>query len=125
MSGWIFCCVMSVLATVAGIAFFVLSLKAKQERSILIRQNLVYLVAFVNYFDWLSKNYAPGIIAAVLSDKDYIQYMKKNGLPEAVFSGIVEKALQKSNNDLIARTDEILEAIKQPLSAEIDALLED
>lgn len=98
--------------------------KAKEERSVLIRQNLVYLIAFVNYFDWLEKNYAPSIIAAVMGDADYVQYMKKNGLPEKVFSGIVESALQKSNADLIAKTNEVLNAIKLPLSAEINALLE-
>jgi len=108
-----------------GVTFLFFSVRAKRERSLLIRQNLVYLIAFVNYFDWLTKNYAPGVIATVLGDKDYIQYMKKNGLPEAVFSGIVENALQKSNAELMTKTNEVMEAIKQPLSAEINALLED
>lgn len=98
--------------------------RAKEERSVLVRQNLVYLIAFVNYFDWLEKNYAPGVIAAVLGDHDYVQYMKKVGLPEKVFSDIVENALQKSNADLIGKTNEVMHAIKQPLSDEINALLE-
>ena len=115
----------AVLCILGGIVFAVLSVKAKHDTSILIRQNLVYLVAFVNYFEWLSHNYAPGVVATVMADKDYIQYMKKNGLPEAVFSGIIEKALQKSNAELMTKTNEVMEAIKQPLSAEINALLED
>lgn len=104
--------------------WWILIKRAKEERSVLVRQNLVYLIAFVNYFDWLEKNYAPGVIAAVLGDADYVQYMKKNGLPEKVFSGIVENALLKSNADLMGKTNEVLHAIKQPLSAEINALLE-
>ena len=115
----------AVLCILGGIVFAVLSVKAKHDTSILIRQNLVYLVAFVNYFEWLSHIYAPGVVATVMADKDYIQYMKKNGLPEAVFSGIIEKALQKSNAELMTKTNEVMEAIKQPLSAEINALLED
>lgn len=115
----------AVLCILGGIVFAVLSAKAKRDTSILMRQNLVYLVAFVNYFEWLSHNYAPGVVATVMADKDYIQYMKKNGLPEAVFSGIIEKALQKSNAELMTKTNEVMEAIKQPLSAEINALLED
>ena len=115
----------AVLCILGGIVFAVLSVKGKHDTSILIRQNLVYLVAFVNYFEWLSHNYAPGVVATVMADKDYIQYMKKNGLPEAVFSGIIEKALQKSNAELMTKTNEVMEAIKQPLSAEINALLED
>ena len=104
--------------------WWILIKKAKEERSVLIRQNLVYLIAFVNYFDWLEKNYASGVIAAVMGDNDYVQYMKKNGLPEKAFSGIVENALQKSNAELINKTNEVMVAIKTPLSAEINALLE-
>lgn len=115
----------ALLCMAGGATFAFLSVKTVRDRSLLIRQNLVYLIAFVNYFDWLKSNYAPGIIGTVLADKDYIQYMKKNGLPEAVFSGIVENALQKSNAELLAKTNEVMEAIKQPLSAEINALLED
>lgn len=115
----------AILCMIGGVVFLVVSVKLRLDRSILIRQNLVYLVAFVNYFDWLTKNYTPGVVATLMADKDYIQYMKKNGLPEAVFSGIVENALQKSNAELMAKTNEVMEAIKQPLSAEINALLED
>ena len=98
--------------------------KAKEERSVLIRQNLVYLIAFVNYFEWLKNNYAASVIADVLSNADYVQYMKKNGLPEKLFSGIVENALGKSNANLMAKTQEVMQAIKLPLSAEINSLLE-
>ena len=115
----------AILCLCAAAVYTFLSVLAARTKSLLMRQNLVYLVAFVNYFEWLSHNYAPGVIATVMADKDYIQYMKKNGLPEAVFSGIIEKALQKSNDELMAKTNEVMEAIKQPLSAEINALLED
>lgn len=99
--------------------------KAKEERSVLVRQNLVYLIAFVNYFEWLDKNYTASVVATLFSDDSYIEYMKKNGLPEKLFSGIVEGAIEKSNISLKLKTQEVLEAIKQPLAPEINALLED
>ena len=119
-----FAFVAALLCSVASIGFLYLGYRANQERSILVRQNLVYLIAFVNYFDWLEKNYAPSVIATVMGDPDYVQYVKKNGLPEKVFSGIVENALKKSNAELINKTNEVMTAIKTPLSAEINALLE-
>ena len=98
--------------------------RLRSLRKTLMKQNLIYLVSFVNYFDWIEHNYMPSVIASVLGNEDYREFMKKHGIPEKTFSVIMENALVQSNTELRLKTNAVMEDIKAPLSPEINALLE-
>lgn len=93
-------------------------------KNTLIKQNLVYLISFTNYFDWITNHFKTNADQILASDPELQEFLKKAGMGYKSLSEKLERPITSITNQVIGKGAECLEDIKKPLEREITQALD-
>lgn len=97
--------------------------KAEETRMLLIKQNLIYLVSFTNYFEWVSSSFKPELLKVIAADVPLLEFFKQSGTSIKEFMSKAEGPATTMNALMLEKNNLCLADIKMPLAKEIEQLI--
>ena len=98
--------------------------KANYTKNLLIKQNLVYLVTFTNYFEWVSSSFKDNLVKVVAQDPELLEFFKVSGTSITLFLKKFEHPAVTVHKQMIEQSNAVLNDIKKPLAKEITELID-
>ena len=116
--------VIPVLAIAGNLGAFIYCRRVLSEKKLMIKQNLVYLISFTNYFLWIDKAFKDNMLQVVSTDPELIEFFNKAGVSIPVFIERFDRTANVMHNQLRAKSAECLNDIKVPLDKEVAHLID-
>jgi hypothetical protein len=107
---------------IASILFYD-KLRRNRAQQQLVKQNLIYLVAFVNLLTWLKDSYKSDMMKLISNDPELLEFLTTSGTSVKLFLEKIDRPVTIMHNTLSMRGEEVLDDLKKPLQKEINDLL--
>lgn len=109
----------------AGLIYLLFSIrKYKILYKNTIKQSFSMTVAMGEYHMWIEDHLENYLMQQVLNNETFLEFAKKSGLPIISFETILKDRMKESANYIKLQSNICLRRVSEPLSEDINALLE-